>query len=267
MNFLQKSIIRFSFCAVSFVALLLTMLCTTLTFARGEPVLVFAAASLKESLEETGKAFTAESGIEVKFSFAASSALAKQLEAGAPADLFASADLKWMDYLDDKKIIRPETRVNLLGNRLVVVAPTTSALTTLDFTAVAFMNALGDGKLATGEVNSVPAGIYAKSALQNLRLWIFVETKLAQSDNVRAALAFVARNEASLGIVYETDARVEPLVKIIAHFPSESHAPIIYPLAITSASKNPEAEKFLRYLNSPSAKAIFEKAGFIPLTE
>ena len=236
-------------------------------FAGKDPILVFAAASLKESLEEAGKSFTAETGTEVKFSFAASSALAKQIEAAAPAGIFASADLKWMDYLEEKKLIRSKTRSSLLGNSLVVIAPTTSALSTIDFTPKFFEQVLGDGKLATGEVNSVPVGMYAKSALQKLGLWTVVEPKLAQTDNVRAALAFVARNEAPLGIVYATDARVEKSVKVIATFPALSHDPIIYPFAVTALSKNPEAEKFLRFLNSSAAKPIFEKAGFAVISK
>lgn len=236
-------------------------------FAAGDPLLVFAAASLKETLEEAGKSFTAETGVEVKFSFAASSALAKQIEAAAPADLFASADLKWMAYLNEKKLIRSETRINLLGNSLVVVAPNVSPLSSFDFTPDAFAKALGDGKLATGEVNSVPVGIYAKSALENLGLWHIIEPKLAQADNVRAALAFVARNEAPLGIVYATDARVEKSVKVIATFPPESHEAIIYPFAVTAFSKNPETEKFLRFLKSSTAQSRFEKAGFAVLTK
>ena len=258
---------RVFFVALGFVAFVTSILPLSASSARAESLLVFAAASLKETLEETGKAFTKDAGTEVKFSFAASSALAKQIEAGAPADLFASADLKWMDYLDEKKLIRSETRKNLIGNRLVLVAPQSSTLSTINFNEGDFAKALGDGKLATGEVNSVPAGIYAKSALQNLRLWSLVEPKLAQADNVRGALAFVARNEAPLGIVYETDAKVEPQVKIIARFPADSHAPIIYPFAVTAQSKNPEAERFLNYLSSPSAKAIFEKSGFIVLAQ
>ncbi|MFM8608236.1 MAG: molybdate ABC transporter substrate-binding protein [Hyphomicrobiales bacterium] len=258
---------RMFFVALGFVAFFICGFFLSIAVARAESLLVFAAASLKETLEETSKSFKAEAGIEVKFSFAASSALAKQIEAGAPADVFASADLKWMDYLNEKKLVRSETRKNLIGNRLVIIAPQVSARSSLDLTEDNFAKALGDGKLATGEVNSVPAGIYAKSALQNLNLWKLVEPKLAQADNVRGALAFVARNEAPLGIVYETDAKVEPQVKIIARFPSESHAPIIYPFAVTAQSKNPEADRFLNYLSSPSAKAIFEKAGFIVLAQ
>ena len=161
---------------------------------------MFAAASLKDVFEEAGKAYTAQSGVEVKFSFAASSALAKQIEAAAPADLYASADLKWMEYLDEKKLIRKDTRVNLLGNELVVIAPASSPLNALEFSEAAFTEALGDSRLATGDVTSVPVGIYAKAALQKLNLWNVVEPRLAQAENVRAALAFVARKEAALGI-------------------------------------------------------------------
>lgn len=265
MNFTRNN--RVIFVALGFVAFVNSILPLSTISAQAEPILVFAAASLKETLEEAGKSFTTDTGTEVKFSFAASSALTKQIKAGAPADLFASADLKWMDYLEEKKQIRAETRKNLIGNRLVIIAPQTSALKSLDLTENAFAKTLGDGKLATGEVNSVPAGIYAKSALQNLSLWKLVEPKLAQADNVRGALAFVARNEAPLGIVYETDARVEPQVKIIARFPADSHAPIIYPFTVTAQSKNPEAERFFNYLASSAAKAIFEKAGFIVLAQ
>ena len=232
-----------------------------------EPVLVFAAASLKETLEEAGKAFTAESGTAVTFSFASSGALAKQIEASAPADLFASADLAWMDDAERKHLIRPESRTNLLGNDLVLIAPASSPLTHIEWTQESFAAALGDQRLATGEVNSVPAGIYAKATFQNLGLWSFIEPKLAQTDNVRSALAFVARGETPLGVVYATDAKVESNVRIIARFPDTSHPPIIYPFAITTASKNPDAEQFLNFLTSQKAKTIFEKAGFAVLVK
>jgi molybdate transport system substrate-binding protein len=232
-----------------------------------EPVLVFAAASLKETLEEAGKAFTTASGTAVIFSFASSGALAKQIEAGAPADLFASADLAWMDDAERKHLIRSESRTTLLGNDLVLIAPASSKLTQVEWTPESFAAALGDQRLATGEVNSVPAGIYAKAAFQNLGLWPFIEPRLAQTDNVRSALAFVARGETPLGVVYATDAKVESNVRIIAHFPDTSHAPIIYPFAITTASKNPDAEQFLNFLTSQKAKTIFEKAGFAVLVK
>ncbi|MFZ4534130.1 MAG: molybdate ABC transporter substrate-binding protein, partial [Alsobacter sp.] len=185
-----------------------------------EPLTVFAAASLKTALDEVAPVFTATTGIPVRFSYAASSALARQIENGAPADVFASADLEWMDYLQQRRLVKPESRLNLLGNRLVVIAPADTALRDLPLTAAAISGALGPtGRLATGEVASVPAGRYAKAALQSLGLWTLAEPRLAQSENVRAALSFVARGEAPLGIVYTTDASSEPKVKVVARFP------------------------------------------------
>jgi molybdate transport system substrate-binding protein len=230
--------------------------------AQSAPVTVFAAASLKDVLEEAGKGFTASGGPDVRFSFAASSALAKQIENGAPADVFASADLRWMDYLTEKNLIKSETRVNLLGNSLVIVAPAASPLTKLDLTAEALNKALGDGRLATGEVNSVPVGLYAKAALQKLGLWQAVENHLAQTENVRAALVFVSRGEVPLGIVYATDALADPKVKIVATFPPDSHEPIVYPFAVTKAAQTEGGAAFLAFLKGPAAKAIFEKYGF-----
>ncbi|MEI6398446.1 MAG: molybdate ABC transporter substrate-binding protein [Pseudomonadota bacterium] len=230
--------------------------------AASESITVFAAASLREVLEEAGKSFTASGGPEVKFSFASSSAIAKQIEAGAPADLFASADLKWMDYVTDKKLIQADTRVNLLGNTLVIVAPASSSLDRLPLTTEAIAKALGDGRITTGEVNSVPVGIYAKAASQKLGIWDVIEKHLAQAENVRAALKFVALGEAPLGIVYSTDAKAEKAVKVVAIFPEDSHDPIIYPFAVTTAAKGDGAKKFLEYLKTPAATAIFENAGF-----
>ena len=230
--------------------------------ADNSPVTVFAAASLKDVLEAAGKAFTAAGGAEVRFSFAASSALAKQIESGAPADIFASADIKWMDYVGDKKLIRPETRTHLLSNRLVVIAPAASPVSMVEFTSASFANALGKGRLIVSDVVSVPAGIYAKAAFQKMGLWAELEPRLAQTENVRSALAFVARGEAPLGVVYETDAKVEPNVKIVAAFPDDSHDPIIYPFAVTTTAKGEGADTFMAFLRGPSAKVIFERAGF-----
>jgi molybdate transport system substrate-binding protein len=232
-----------------------------------EPVTVFAAASLKTALEEAARRFTTESNVPVRFSFAASPALARQIEHGAPADLFASADRDWMDYLAARKLIRPETRVDLLGNRLVVVAPREASLDRLALTAESVTRALGgDGRLATGEVNAVPAGRYAKAALENLGLWAAVQPRLAQAENVRAALTYVARGEAPLGIVYETDARAEPKVKIVAAFPEGSHPPIVYPFAATAVTKGAGAARFLAYLLTPAARSVFEAQGFTVLS-
>jgi len=228
-----------------------------------ETVTVFAAASLKNALDAAGKAFTAESGIAVRPSYAASSALARQIEAGAPADLFASADLEWMDYLAGKGLIRPGSRVNLLGNRLVVVAPKDAAITDLPFTAAGFAAALGtDGRLATGEVNAVPIGKYAKAAFEKLGFWSGLQPRLAQADNVRAALLLVSRGEAPLGVVYESDAQSDPGVKVVGVFPADSHPPVVYPFAVTAEAKGEGAARFLDFLKGAAARPLFEAQGF-----
>lgn len=228
----------------------------------GEPVRVFAAASLKNALDEAGAAWKAESGKAIVASYAASSALAKQIEQGAPADMFISADLDWMDYLDKKSFINPATRKNLLGNTLVLVAQAGSG-TKLDLEPGADLaGALAGGKLAMGEVKSVPAGKYGKAALEKLGLWTSVEKNVAMTENVRAALALVARAEAKLGIVYATDAKAEPKVEIAGTFPADSHPPIIYPAALTGQASNPDASAFLSFLSSPKAGEIFKSQGF-----
>jgi len=246
-------------------ALALLMLASSPAGAQ-ESITVFAAASLKTALEDAAKPFTAETGIPVRFSFAASPALARQIEAGAPADVFASADLEWMDYLDGRKRIDRTTRIDLLGNRLVVVAPTASALRDLALTPEALRAAVGSGRIATGEVSSVPAGRYAKAALEQLGLWAEAAGRLAQAENVRAALAFVSRGEAPLGIVYETDSQADPKVRVVAVFPAESHPPIVYPFAVPAEAKAPEAaRRFLSHLSGPRSRAIFEAQGFTVL--
>jgi len=198
----------------------------------------------------------------VTASYAASSALARQLDQGAPADVFASADLQWMDYSSAKKTIKDDTRVNLLGNRLVLIAPKDSRIDKVEIAqGFDLAKLVGDGRIATGEVNSVPVGKYAKSALEKLGIWGSVEKKFAMADNVRAAMALVARGEAVLGIVYETDAKVEKNVKIVGAFPTDSHAPIVYPVAATANAK-PEAAAYLAFLRSGLAKAVFEQYGF-----
>jgi molybdate transport system substrate-binding protein len=231
-----------------------------------EPVTVFAAASLKTALEEVAKPFTAATGIPVRFSFAASSALARQIEAGAPADLFASADREWMDHLEGRGLVGNGTRRDLLGNRLVVVAPAGAPLRDLALDAASIRAAVGSGRIATGEVTSVPVGRYAKAALERLNLWDEVRPRLAQAENVRAALAFVARGEAPLGIVYETDARAEPRVRVVATFPADSHPPIVYPFALTAGARQAEgARRLLAHLAGPQARAVFEAQGFTVL--
>ena len=225
-------------------------------------IVVFAAASMKNALDDVDAAFTTKSGIKIVASYAASSALMKQIEQGAPADVFLSADVDWMDYGSKKKLIKDDTRFNLLGNRLVLIAPKDSKLANVTIGAGFNLAALaGDGRIAVGDVRAVPAGLYAKAALEKLGAWAAVEPKLAMAENVRAALVLVARGEAPLGIVYETDAKIDPGVKIVGVFPEDSHPPIIYPVALTAIAK-PDAAQYLPFLSTEAAKAIFEHYGF-----
>jgi molybdate transport system substrate-binding protein len=234
--------------------------------ARADDLSVFAAASLKDALGAVDAAFQAETGKAVVASFAASSALARQIEQGAPADVFISADLAWMDYLAERDLVRPETRADLLGNALVIVAPTGSGVTVEPKPGFDLAAALGgDGRLAVGEVRSVPAGKYARAALESLGAWTGVAERLAESENVRSALLLVSRGEAPLGIVYRTDAVADPGVEIAGTFPADSHPPIVYPVAVTAASSNPDAGAYVAFLRGPVAAAIFEKAGFAVL--
>lgn len=231
-------------------------------FAQEKTVTIFAAASMKNALDDINAAFTAKTGVKVAASYAASSALARQIEQGAPADVFASADLEWMDYAAQKDTINAATRVNLLGNKLVLIAPKDSTVANVTIAQGFDLAKLaGDSRIATGDVQSVPVGKYAKAALEKLGSWNAASSKFAMADNVRAALTLVARNEAALGIVYETDARVEPGVKIVAAFPADSHPAIVYPVAGTKSAK-PEAARYLAFLKSAAAKAIFDKYGF-----
>jgi molybdate transport system substrate-binding protein len=230
--------------------------------AQEKRLTVFAAASMKNALDDISAAYTAKSGIKIVASYAASSALAKQIEQGAPADIFASADTDWMDYSIGKKTINEPSRVNLLGNSLVLIAPKDSRLDKVAIgPAFDLSKLVGDGKIATGDVKSVPAGKYAKAALEKLGAWQAAEPKFAMTENVRAALALVALGEAPLGIVYSTDAKVEPGVKIVGIFPADSHPAIIYPVAATATAK-PEAAGYLAFLRSSAARTIFEKYGF-----
>ncbi len=234
--------------------------------AQSKELLIFAAASLKNALDEATAAWVKETGKPApKISYAASSALAKQLEQGAPADIFMSADLDWMDYAAGKSLIRPDTRVNLLANRIGLIAASDSKVAVTLAPGVDLAMALGDGRLAMGNVDSVPAGKYGKAALEKLGAWDKVKDKVAQADNVRAALLLVSRGEAPLGIVYTTDAAADPKVKVIATFPQDTHPPIIYPVAATKDSTNPDAAAFLTYLRGAGPKAAFEKQGFTVL--
>lgn len=230
-------------------------------------VTVFAAASLKESAEKVAAAWKAAGGADVTFSFAGSSALAKQIEEGAPADLFISADLRWMDHLDKAGRIKADTRVNLLGNRIVLVAPKDSTAAATIEPGFPLAALLGNERLAMANVDAVPAGTYGKAALESLGVWDGVKDKVAQAENVRAALLLVSRGEAPLGIVYETDAKVDPSVKIVDRFPEASHPAIVYPAALTSDGTNPRAAEFLAYLQGADAHAIFTSAGFTVLAK
>lgn len=227
--------------------------------------LVFAAASLKNALDEANAAWEATGGAKATISYAASSALARQIEEGAPADIFIPADLDWIKYLAERKLVRPESEVKLLGNRIVLVAPKDSSAATTIAPGFDLAALLGDGRLAMGDVKAVPAGKYGKAALESLGVWSSVEGKVAQAENVRAALKLVATGEAALGIVYATDAAAEPGVRVVGTFPDDSHPPIVYPLAVTSTSKNAAAEAFARFLQSPEAAAIFRRQGFTVL--
>jgi molybdate transport system substrate-binding protein len=234
--------------------------------AQSAPVVVFAAASLKNALDEVAAGWTAKSGVEVKTSYAASPALAKQIEEGAPADLFISADLDWMDYVEKKNLVKAGTGGNLLGNSIVLVASKDWTKGDIKIEPnFPLAGLLGDGRLAIANVAAVPAGKYGKAALEKLGVWNSVANKVAETENVRAALALVARGEAPLGIVYRTDAAAEPSVKIVSTFPDDSHPPIVYSAAALANSKNAKAEDFLRFLASPEARAAFEKNGFIVL--
>jgi molybdate transport system substrate-binding protein len=233
--------------------------------AQDKSITVFAAASMKNALDDVNAAYTKVTGVKVVSSYAASSALAKQIEGGAPADAFVSADLKWMDYVQDKKAIKADTRVNLLGNKLVLIAPKDSRLGNVTIGQGLDLSKLaGDGRIATGDVRAVPVGLYAKAALEKLGSWAAAEPRFAMTDNVRAALLLVSRGEAALGIVYETDAKVEPGVKIIGAFPEGSHPPITYPVAATATAK-PDVVGYLAFLRGKTARDIFETYGFTVL--
>lgn len=237
-------------------------------WAQSGPLLVFAAASMKNALDEAAADWAKATGKPApKISYAASSALAKQIEQGAPADLFISADLDWMDYVANKGLIDADTRVNLLGNRIVLITPRDSSVSIQPRQGFDLANALGGGKLAMGNVDAVPAGKYGKAALEKLGAWDGVKGSVAQAENVRAALLLVARGEAPLGIVYSTDAAAEPNVKIVGTFPEDSHKPIVYPVAVTKEPRSPDARAFLDYLKSSRARPAFEKQGFTVLVK
>jgi len=228
------------------------------------PVTVFAAASLTNALQDLGDSFTRETSIPVRFSFAASSALARQIENGAPAEVFFSADIEWMDYLQKRNLIQAETRHDVLGNRLVLIAPADSRITLKIAPHFALGAALGVAHLATGDPDAVPVGRYAREALTSLGVWNDVVDRLVRADSVRSALALVDRGEAPLGIVYETDALIDKGVRVVDVFPADTHLPIVYPVALTTSAK-PHASKFVTYVRGPAGDVAFKAYGFRPL--
>jgi molybdate transport system substrate-binding protein len=233
--------------------------------AAGADVTVFAAASLKNALDNVSAAWTAEADKTATISYAASSALARQIEEGAPADVFISADLDWMDYLAERDLIDKGTAVELLGNRLVLIAPADSTAATEIGAGFDLASLLGDGRLAIANVDAVPAGKYGKASLESLGVWDSVADRLAQAENVRAALALVSTGEAPLGIVYQTDAAADHTVRIIGTFPEDTHPPIVYPAAVTAEAASPDAGAFLDFLRTEQAAALFETEGFTVL--
>lgn len=228
--------------------------------ASAQNLTVFAAASLKDALDEVVRGY--DPAVRVVVSYGASSALAKQIENAAPADLFISADLDWMDYLEARNLIDKSTHSNLLRNRLVLIAPNHTSATLEIKPGFPLAQALGDGRLAMANPDSVPAGKYGKAALQHLGVWAAVAGRVAAAENVRAALTLVSRGEAPFGIVYRTDAIADRKVRIVGVFPEGSHPAIIYPAAVIAGSKNVQARTLFNYLGSPAARAIFSKHGF-----
>lgn len=225
-------------------------------------VLIFAAASLQTALDELTPAITRATGVTVRTSYAASSALARQIEAGAPADIFVSADSEWMDYLQTRRLVRADSRVSLVGNRLVLIAPASSGRTTLRIaTGFPLAQALGTGRLAVADPASVPAGKYARAALTSLGVWDSVATKLAPAENVRVALLLVSRGETPFGVVYATDAAADRGVAVVDNFPESTHPPIVYPAALTSTS-SAAASQVLGFLRGPAASTTFARQGF-----
>lgn len=250
----------FAVCGLALLAVLLR----PATVLADEPITVFAAASLTDVLQEIGNAYEAKTGQTARFSFASSSTLARQIEAGAPVQIYASANERWMDYLAERNLIEVETRVSPVSNQLVLIAPANSALEPVSVSSSLDLDKLlgAEERIAVGNTDSVPAGIYAKQALQSLDLWVGAEPRLAPAENVRAALAHVERGETPLGIVYATDAKIDKHVQVLGTFPPSSHKPITYPFAILKDKARPAVAAFFAYLTGPEALPIFVKYGF-----
>lgn len=247
--------------AASLVVAVLTALAPTNGAAAS--VTVFAAASLREALDEQARQFAAATGNKVVVSYGASSALAKQIDASAPADVYISADVDWMNYVGQRNRLVPDSRVDLLRNALVLIAPAASKATLEISPGFGLAAALGTEKLAMADPGSVPAGKYGKSALEKLGVWTSVEKHVARTENVRAALALVSRGEAPFGIVYKTDALADKGVRVVDMFPPDSHPPIVYPAALLASGKSAAARRLLDYLRSNPARAVWEKYGFL----
>jgi molybdate transport system substrate-binding protein len=216
-------------------------------------------------LGELSPAYQKKSGVAIKLSFAASSALARQIESGAAADVFVSADQEWMDYLQTRRLLADQSRRDLVGNHLVLIAPADSTLRLKIAPDFPLAAALGEGRLSTGDPDTVPVGKYARAALTRLGVWASVETRLVRADNVRSAMMFVSRGEAPLGIVYSTDALADPKVRVVDTFPDGTHAPITYPAAATRNAKK-LAAAYLEFLGGAQAKETWKKFGFVELT-
>lgn len=229
--------------------------------APAEQITVFAAASLKTALDDITADFTEQTGHAVSISYAGSSLLARQISQGAPADIFISANRAWMDWLDARHAVIPETRREFIGNRLVLIAHGTEA-PSLALTRATLVARLGTDRIAIALVEAVPAGIYAKAALSHFELWEHLSPQVVQTDNVRAALSLVAAGEAPLGIVYASDAQAEPRVSVLAVFPPESHPDIRYPAAMLEGRASPSARSFIDHLNTATARQVFESQGF-----
>ena len=244
------------------LGIVLATLAGSVAQAQPAPITVFAAASLSESITEVGALFSKETKIPVRFSFAGSSALARQIEQGAPADVFVSADREWMNFLNERRLVDAGSRKDILGNQLALIAPASSAQAPIEITAENLRGRLVSVRVATGEVGSVPVGRYARAALTALGVWDVVSPQLVQTDNVRAALALVARGEVAFGIVYTTDALEEKNVRTVGIFPASSHPEIVYPAALVAKKEAGDAAKFLDYLTSPQARAVFARYGF-----
>jgi molybdate transport system substrate-binding protein len=234
-----------------------------LGLAASDGVTVFAAASTTNAVTEIGAIFSESHQERFTPSFASSSTLAKQIENGAPADIFLSANKKWMDYLEEKQMIEKGTRIDLLSNRIVLIVPADSGVKDVAIgPGFDLLPLIGDGRLSMGDPDHVPAGIYGKQALESLGVWAYVESRVAGAKDVRAALALVERGEAPLGLVYATDAAISDKVRVVGTFPATSHPPIVYPVAVAAGKRSPSADRFMTLLQSPEARAVFEKYGF-----